>query len=209
MAMRKSSRISAKKSLDSLDDIGQSEPSSNINTITNGIESAVTNSSSSTASSIDNNSTINATDQGKVQNNGDNTKCTTDNGAIDIDLPLLEEVTEKAVIVTKELPPETLPVPPFELIDANIYHCDRRREPKDVRRLTCGCELSKSELAKGKMGCGEDCLNRMMMIECGSRCKLGDNCSNKRFQRRQHCKIQPFQAGKKGWGIRSLQDIQG
>ena len=160
MAMRKSSRISAKKSLDSLDDIGQSEPSSNINTITNGIESAVTNSSSSTASSIDNNSTINATDQGKVQNNGDNTKCTTDNGAIDIDLPLLEEVTEKAVIVTKELSPETLPVPPFELIDANIYHCDRRREP-------CGCELSKSELAKGKMGCGEDRLNRMTMIECG------------------------------------------
>lgn len=41
----------------------------------------------------------------------------------------------------------------------------------------------KEERARGLMGCGEDCLNRMLMIECGSRCPLGEHCSNKRFQK--------------------------
>lgn len=238
MAMRKSSRISAKRSLDSFDDISVTETSSNNATSNHGIVEAnvsTTNNTTSTSTTTSTNTTTttdslsndddslkinNSNDQDDKKNkfennNGDNSinKCTTDNGAMEIDLPLLEEVTEKAFIVTKEPPvsikEQTMPVPPFELIESNIYHCDRKRACKDVRRLTCICELSKSELAKGQMGCGEDCLNRMMMIECGSRCKLGDNCSNKKFQRRQYCQIEPFPAGKKGWGIRAMQDIPG
>lgn len=49
--------------------------------------------------------------------------------------------------------------------------------------MVCDCLLLKEERARGLMGCGEDCLNRMLMIECGSRCPLGEHCSNKRFQK--------------------------
>lgn len=52
--------------------------------------------------------------------------------------------------------------------------------------MVCDCLLMKEERARGLMGCGEDCLNRMLMIECGSRCPLGEHCSNKRFQKVCH-----------------------
>ena len=72
--------------------------------------------------------------------------------------------------------------------------------------MVCDCILTKEERARGMMGCGDDCLNRMLMIEwycyfgllscrfinvsfviyfdySGSRCTLGDHCSNKRFSK--------------------------
>lgn len=31
--------------------------------------------------------------------------------------------------------------------------------------MVCDCLLTREERARGLMGCGEDCLNRMLMIE--------------------------------------------
>ena len=36
---------------------------------------------------------------------------------------------------------------------------------KEAKRMTCDCFLTEEELTQGEYGCGEDCLNRLLMIE--------------------------------------------
>ncbi len=114
--------------------------------------------------------------------------------------------------------------------------------------MVCDCILSKEDRINGFRGCGDDCLNRMLMIEwyvlsplyllstlklvyffhSGSRCTLGDLCSNKRFSlvsfqsqsfvlgfvltfllspKKQYAKVEPFKTLNKGWGLRTLEDL--
>lgn len=40
-----------------------------------------------------------------------------------------------------------------------------RSKSKDAKRMVCDCVLTKEEIARGDMGCGEDCLNRLLLIE--------------------------------------------
>jgi len=106
--------------------------------------------------------------------------------------------------------PETEATPPFQPLDQNVYLFNNRRSSrskKDMRRMVCDCILTKEERHRGVIGCTDDCLNRMLLVECGSRCPLGDNCANKRFQKRHYSKIEPFRAGDKGWGLRALSRI--
>ncbi|CAH1391554.1 unnamed protein product [Nezara viridula] len=88
----------------------------------------------------------------------------------------------------------------FEIISHNVFLTPRSRS-KEAKRMICDCSLTKEEIAKGEMGCGEDCLNRLLMIECGSRCILGSQCSNKRFQNCQYTKCQVIKTAKKGLGL--------
>ncbi|XP_046385878.1 uncharacterized protein LOC124155803 isoform X2 [Ischnura elegans] len=94
----------------------------------------------------------------------------------------------------------------FEIVDENIYLTERTRS-KEAKRMVCDCTLTKEEQARGEPGCGEDCLNRLLMIECGSRCPVGDCCTNKRFQRKEYAKTEIFRTEKKGFGLRALQDM--
>ncbi|XP_046990653.1 uncharacterized protein LOC124595805 isoform X2 [Schistocerca americana] len=84
-----------------------------------------------------------------------------------------------------------------------------RSTSKETKRMVCDCFLTKEELARGDMGCGEDCLNRLLMIECGSRCAMGDRCTNKRFQRHEYARCDVFKTEKKGFGLRTLDDLSG
>lgn len=52
----------------------------------------------------------------------------------------------------------------FLIIFENEYHCDRAIS-KEARKMTCDCFLTKEEVERGELGCGEDCLNRLLMIE--------------------------------------------
>ncbi|KAK9510749.1 hypothetical protein O3M35_005471 [Rhynocoris fuscipes] len=88
----------------------------------------------------------------------------------------------------------------FQIILRNEFLTVRHRS-KEAKRMVCDCTLSKEEMARGELGCGEDCLNRLLMIECGSRCVLGDLCSNKRFQNCQYAKCQVVKTPKKGLGL--------
>ncbi|XP_066900749.1 histone-lysine N-methyltransferase SETD2 [Halyomorpha halys] len=88
----------------------------------------------------------------------------------------------------------------FEIISHNVFLTPRSKS-KEAKRMICDCSLTKEEVAKGEMGCGEDCLNRLLMIECGSRCILGNQCSNKRFQNCQYTKCQVIKTAKKGLGL--------
>ncbi|XP_058413046.1 histone-lysine N-methyltransferase SETD2 isoform X3 [Diceros bicornis minor] len=98
----------------------------------------------------------------------------------------------------------------FDLIEENVYLTERKKNKshRDIKRMQCECTpLSKEERAQGEIACGEDCLNRLLMIECSSRCPNGDYCSNRRFQRKQHADVEVILTEKKGWGLRAAKDL--
>ncbi|XP_054709300.1 histone-lysine N-methyltransferase SETD2-like [Uloborus diversus] len=99
--------------------------------------------------------------------------------------------------------------PVYDHIEENIYRFARKKSKskKEVRRMVCDCTLTKEEVECGVLGCTEECLNRLLMIECGSRCLLGEACSNKKFQKKQYINMEIVHTDKKGFGINTLQDI--
>ncbi|KAI5640686.1 SET domain-containing protein [Phthorimaea operculella] len=94
----------------------------------------------------------------------------------------------------------------FQHLDENEYMCERMIS-KDTKKMICDCFLTKEELERGEMACGEDCLNRLLMIECNSRCPVGDRCTNRRFQKKQNANLRVFYADKKGCGVEASVDI--
>ncbi|XP_018350264.1 PREDICTED: uncharacterized protein LOC108753289 isoform X3 [Trachymyrmex septentrionalis] len=94
----------------------------------------------------------------------------------------------------------------FEHLYENLYLTERYTN-KETKRMVCDCFLTEEEIERGELGCGEDCLNRLLMIECGSRCVVGDRCTNKRFQNCQYAKCEVFRTEKKGFGLRAVVDI--
>eukprot|EP00079_Xenopus_tropicalis_P026638 XP_012820434.1 PREDICTED: histone-lysine N-methyltransferase SETD2 isoform X3 [Xenopus tropicalis] len=103
-------------------------------------------------------------------------------------------------------------MPPFfDLIEENVYLTERKKSKshRDIKRMQCECPvLSKEERAQGQVACGEDCLNRLLMIECSSRCPNGDYCSNRSFQKKQHAGVEAILTEKKGWGLRAAKDLK-
>ena len=74
--------------------------------------------------------------------------------------------------------------------------------------MECDCSLNKDEVRRGVKGCGEDCLNRLLLIECDKGCALGKLCGNKRFQNVENAPAQVFKTHWKGIGLRATADIQ-
>ncbi len=74
--------------------------------------------------------------------------------------------------------------------------------------MTCDCSISEQELALGHIACGDDCLNRMLMIECGSRCPCGEHCTNRNFKLKKNAAIEPFRTQLKGLGLKTLNDLK-
>ncbi|MGH0134901.1 UNVERIFIED_CONTAM: hypothetical protein FKN15_004467 [Acipenser sinensis] len=100
--------------------------------------------------------------------------------------------------------------PYFNLIEENLYLTERKKSKshRDIKRMQCECSLlTKEERAQGRGACGEDCLNRLLMIECSSRCPNGPYCSNRRFQRKQHADFEVILTESKGWGLRAAKDL--
>lgn len=52
----------------------------------------------------------------------------------------------------------------YQHLDENEYLCERMVS-KETKRMICDCFLTKEELERGELACGEDCLNRLLMIE--------------------------------------------
>uniref|UniRef100_A0A8C6SV63 [histone H3]-lysine(36) N-trimethyltransferase n=1 Tax=Neogobius melanostomus TaxID=47308 RepID=A0A8C6SV63_9GOBI len=105
---------------------------------------------------------------------------------------------------SKKMPPY------FDLIEENMYLTERKKSKshRDIKRMQCECPmLSREERSKGVMACGEDCLNRLLMIECSSRCLNGAYCSNRRFQKKQHADFEVILTEDKGWGLRAAKDM--
>lgn len=98
----------------------------------------------------------------------------------------------------------------FVHLTTNFYIQERKKTKrnKEVRRMVCDCTLTKEEIARGEVGCGEDCLNRLLMIECGSRCPLREHCTNKRFQNLVYGDVEVFNAEEKGCGLRARSSLK-
>ncbi|KAH8415566.1 hypothetical protein KR222_005456 [Zaprionus bogoriensis] len=83
----------------------------------------------------------------------------------------------------------------FQTLRDNYYRC-ARQVSKENAEMQCDCEE-----AVGQVPCGEGCINRMLMIECGPLCTHGDRCTNKRFQQHQGWPCRVFRTERKGCGI--------
>lgn len=89
----------------------------------------------------------------------------------------------------------------FTYITRNEYtgRCKKSVEVDDAD--DCGCVLTTAQLKRGKRGCGENCLNHQMSIECNKDCKLGPLCGNQRIQNFENAKCTIFITEKKGYGL--------
>lgn len=88
----------------------------------------------------------------------------------------------------------------FAQIVDNEYRSERTIS-KEAKKMSCDCFLTPSEIERGELGCGEDCLNRMLLIECGPKCTVADRCTNKRFQKHENADCTIFKTEKKGYGL--------
>uniref|UniRef100_A0A669DYM6 [histone H3]-lysine(36) N-trimethyltransferase n=1 Tax=Oreochromis niloticus TaxID=8128 RepID=A0A669DYM6_ORENI len=96
---------------------------------------------------------------------------------------------------SKKMPPY------FYLIEDNMYLTERKKSKshRDIKRMQCECPvLPREDRARGVLACGDDCLNRLLMIECSSRCLNGAYCSNRRFQMKQHADFEVILTEDKG-----------
>jgi histone-lysine N-methyltransferase SETD2 len=100
----------------------------------------------------------------------------------------------------------------YEHIDENLYVSVKRKKlmlNKEAKRMACDCSTSEQERAMGLVPCGDDCLNRMLMIECGVRCPCGEYCTNRNFRNKTNAKIRPFKTHYKGWGLKTNESLKG
>lgn len=88
----------------------------------------------------------------------------------------------------------------FAQIMDNEYRSERTIS-KEAKKMTCDCFLTQSEMERGELGCGDDCLNRMLLIECSPKCIVGERCTNRRFQKHQNADCTIFKTAKKGYGL--------
>ena len=105
--------------------------------------------------------------------------------------------------------------PEFDFIFENEYVSaltpviSNKSSRKAEKRMTCECSFTPEMAMEGRLGCTSptECFNRMLYVECGSRCSAGGYCANKRFQRREYAPLELFKAGEKGLGLRSKSDL--
>uniref|UniRef100_A0A803L775 Histone-lysine N-methyltransferase ASHH2 n=1 Tax=Chenopodium quinoa TaxID=63459 RepID=A0A803L775_CHEQI len=90
------------------------------------------------------------------------------------------------------------------LIKSNLFlHRSRKAQSMD-EIMVCHCKPP----VDGRLGCGSQCLNRMLNIECvQGTCPCGDLCSNQLFQKQQYAMLSWFRCGKKGYGLQVLENI--
>lgn len=78
----------------------------------------------------------------------------------------LSEEDQQVLALTKESYDKIIAerMDQFVHLDENEYLCERMIS-KDTKKMICDCFLTKEEIERGELGCGEDCLNRLLMIE--------------------------------------------
>ncbi|XP_019853842.1 PREDICTED: histone-lysine N-methyltransferase SETD2-like isoform X2 [Amphimedon queenslandica] len=127
----------------------------------------------------------------------------------------LTEPSEKDGFVSQHISAKSMPLegddsspPSFDFITENVYIVERgtTRDGKRSKRMMCTCQFD-PETDNHSEACGENCLNRLLMIECGSRCPCGEYCTNKRFTRSSYANVEVIKTEMKGWGLKATCDI--
>ncbi len=90
----------------------------------------------------------------------------------------------------------------FQKIRSNLYTIPK---PPHQETPDCGCSMKKDSEDRH---CGELCLNRLTFTECDIKtCPAGQDCRNRRLQKREYPKLIPYKTDSCGWGLKLGQDI--
>ncbi|CAM6092174.1 unnamed protein product [Calypogeia fissa] len=92
----------------------------------------------------------------------------------------------------------------WKRIRRNIFQHRRRKVLEIDEMMVCQCKPPED----GGVGCGENCLNRMLSIECvAEQCPCGEACTNQQFQNRTYAPIDMYRCGKKGFGLKLAEKV--
>ncbi|CAL8462433.1 g1966 [Coccomyxa elongata] len=90
----------------------------------------------------------------------------------------------------------------------NAFELHSRRQRRIMAKLPESNEEDRRLPNDGGPGCGPDCLNRMLNMECvPGYCPCGERCSNQQFSKRQYAKLEKRRAGAKGFGLFATEDL--
>ena len=97
--------------------------------------------------------------------------------------------------------------------DHTLYQRIKTNLFRDVRPVSkylpqsCTCERPEDGSNKG---CGHDCLNRLMYLECAPQsCPIPESCDNQRIQKHDWSPgLERFMTSERGWGIRTTEPIK-
>ena len=91
----------------------------------------------------------------------------------------------------------------WEKIPRNVYAHRERRRLTDDDVMVCVC------CVEDGVGCGADCLNRLVLSECDpAHCPCGSACQNQRMSRGAYKEVNVKRTGKKGHGLFAAQDVR-
>ncbi|KAJ2820246.1 hypothetical protein FBU31_005283, partial [Coemansia sp. 'formosensis'] len=97
----------------------------------------------------------------------------------------------------------------FEGVERNIFVRVSADGPQHEESIPCHCRYNHTTDPRSQ-ACGEssDCINRLVQMECNPlTCPCGSYCLNRRFQKRQYANVRVINAGRKGFGLQALEDL--
>ncbi|XP_023951571.2 putative histone-lysine N-methyltransferase 1 [Bicyclus anynana] len=82
--------------------------------------------------------------------------------------------------------------------------CGKKIDIEESSLTQCECDPNEVD------PCGPytQCLNRMLLTECGPTCRAGDRCNNRAFEKRLYPNMTPYRTPHRGWGLKALEDIK-
>ncbi|XP_021707227.1 histone-lysine N-methyltransferase ash1 isoform X2 [Aedes aegypti] len=88
----------------------------------------------------------------------------------------------------------------YRKIRTNVYYDVKPNPSTDHPQCNC----------KPDSGCQDDCLNRLVFVECSpENCPCGERCKNTKIQRHEYAPgLERFMTEQKGWGIRSKEGVR-
>ncbi|XP_065205528.1 histone-lysine N-methyltransferase ash1-like [Planococcus citri] len=93
----------------------------------------------------------------------------------------------------------------YKKIRTNVYYDVKPTYMYEAQACNCKVPTEKDEL-----GCGEDCINRLVYAECSpDLCPLKQKCSNQKIQKHEWSpKLVKFMTQDKGWGVKTKEAIK-
>ncbi|KAJ2870146.1 hypothetical protein GGH93_005797 [Coemansia aciculifera] len=109
----------------------------------------------------------------------------------------------------KETDVTEVAVSQFEGVERNIFVRVSADGTQHEESIPCHCRYNHTTDPRSQ-ACGEssDCINRLVQMECNPlTCPCGSYCLNRRFQKRQYANVRVINAGRKGFGLQALEDL--
>ncbi|KAG1676074.1 hypothetical protein FOA52_014939 [Chlamydomonas sp. UWO 241] len=92
-----------------------------------------------------------------------------------------------------------------QLVVQNHYAHRKRKVQDEDDVMICQCK----PVWRGGDGCGPDCINRLLCIECVEGfCPCEEHCTNQVFSTRKYARIEVKRAGAKGFGLFATEPIK-